>query len=227
MWNGLAAAGQNDYHTKTLSYHNYLYGMRMNRYSFISRLTSITFASLLALVAVSCVFSPKEGSTDGPPVDNSWAEPTTPDKVLSNLRTSFNLLDIEYYERCLDVNFYYTSPSAEDSLDISWSRSEERAVMENMMDQVKEIVFTASENTRYEEWGSNVPGIPTGAKIDLQGEHPDDIWVIIDMYVTIDVFTQDSGDFRAEQNMQFKMVEDRETELYSIIQWYDENPLTQ
>lgn len=199
----------------------------MNRYSFISRLTSIAFVSLLALVAVSCVFSPKEGTSDGPPVDNSWIEPTTPDKVLSNLRTSFNLLDIEYYERCLDVNFFYKSPSAGDSLAIYWSRSEERAVMENMMDQVKEIVFTASENSRSEEWGSNLPDIPSGAKIDLQGEHPDDIWIIIDMYVTIDVFTQDRGDFRAEQDMQFKMLEDRETGLYSIIQWHDDNPLTQ
>lgn len=203
------------------------YGIRMNCHTFITRLSAIACVCFLALVAGSCIFSPKEGTSTGLPVDNTWIVPTTPDRVLANLRVSFNLLDIEYYEQCLNVNFYYRSPSAEDSLDIYWSRSDERAVMENMMEQVKEIVFTANENTRYEEWGLNVPGIPAGAILDQQGEHPDDIWVIIDSYVTIDVFTKDRGDFRAEQDMQFKMVEDRATGLYTIIQWYDENPLTQ
>ncbi len=188
----------------------------------------ILFACTLLILCAgpACIFNPDPGTIETPP-GGTWEEPRTPDKVLKNLRSALNQRDIEMYERCLDEDFFYRSPSAVDSLDIIWSRSVERAVMENMMNQVKEIVFTASENSRFSEYGRNVPNIPPGERIDEDNEHPDQVWIIIDAYVTIDVFTNQFGDFKAQQDMQFKMVEDPRTGLYTIIQWYDENPLTE
>ncbi len=181
--------------------------------------------SLALLVFTSCIFSPDTGEKSPKP-PQQWEEPTTPRKVIKNLEVAFDQLDIDFFERCLHENYYYRSPSDTDEFDLYWSRSEEVMAVGNVMDGCREIIFTPSEIRIYEEYGSNVPNKPDGAIIDDSGEHPDDIWYICDYYITMDIFTKELGDFKVQQDMHFKMVQDPETELFSIIRWVDDNQLT-
>ena len=94
------------------------------------------------------------------------------------------------------------------------------------MNVSREIIFNQSEINIYEEYGKNVPDKPDGAKLDEMDEHPDDIWYICNYYITMDIFAGDYGDFKVQQDMKFKIVEDPETHLYSIIRWVDDEQLT-
>ncbi len=172
---------------------------------------------------ISCIFSPKTGKKKSSPTPQELV-PTSPRNVINNLQVAFNLRDIDFFERCLHEDYYYISPSLIDSLDIQWSYSDDILAVRGVMEKSREIIFTPSEINIYEEYGANVPNIPETAILETGNEHPDDIWWICDYYITIDIFTNDYGDFKAQQDMKFKMVEDTETKLYSIIQWYDETP---
>ena len=184
------------------------------------------FVILLFSASLSCIFSPKTGKKDSQPV-GQWVEPTTPRKVINNLQVSFNLRDIDFYERCLHENYFYRSPSDIDSLDLYWSRSEDVQTVGNIMRGCREFIFNSSEINIYEEYGKNVPDKPDGAKLDENDEHPDEIWYICAYYITMDIFTLNFGDFKVQQDMIFKMVENPETHLFSIIRWVDLNPLIQ
>ena len=181
---------------------------------------------LAAILGSSCIFSPDTGKKEEKPA-GQWVEPTTPRKVIANLVASFDLLNIEFFDRSLHANYYYRSPSNVDELDIYWSKSEDRQAVESLMDKSEEIIFTPSEINVYEEYGKNVTPRPDGANLDTNEEHPDDIWYICEYYITIDIFSKDLGEFKVQQDMKFKMVEDKTTHLYSIIRWVDENPLTE
>lgn len=172
---------------------------------------------------ISCIFSPKTGKKKSSSTPQELV-PTSPRNVINNLQVAFNLRDIDFFERCLHEDYYYVSPSLIDSLDIQWSYSDDILAVRGVMEKSREIIFTPSEINIYEEYGANVPNIPETAILETGNEHPDDIWWICDYYITIDIFTNDYGDFKAQQDMKFKMVEDNETKLYSIIQWYDESP---
>jgi len=178
---------------------------------------------ILSSAYVSCIFSPKTGKKKSPPTPQ-WLDPISPRNVINNLQVAFNLRDIDFFERCLHENYYYISPSQTDSLNIQWPRSDDILAVKGVMEKSREIIFTPSEINIYEEYGANVPNIPETAVLETDDEHPDDIWWICDYYITIDIFTNDYGDFKAQQDMKFKMIEDTETKLYSIIQWYDETP---
>lgn len=196
------------------------------------RLTSymklkISVALLLVLfTASSCLFSPKPGKkTPGPA--QQWQEPTSPSIVIKNLEVAFTQLDIDFYERCLNENFFYRSPSNIDELDIYWSRSQEIQTMRRLFDECREFIFTPSEIHVYEEYGKNVPNIPDGAIVDENGDHPNDIWIVCDYYITMDIFFNQLGTFKVQQDMKFKMVEDQTSHLYSIIRWVDDTQIVQ
>ncbi|MBA7575858.1 hypothetical protein ES708_17694 [subsurface metagenome] len=183
------------------------------------------FVIVLIVLPISCIFSPKTSDNDdnGTPT-GQWEDPTTPRKVMKNLQVSFNLLDIDFFERCLNENYFYSSPSLIDSLDIHWNRSEEVSTIGSIMNNCKDFIFTPSEIKIYQEYGANVTDQPDGASLDVNDEHPDDIWYICSYYITMDIFTNDFGDFKVQQDMIFKMVEDPDTHQYSIIRWVDETP---
>ena len=181
----------------------------------------------LVFTPLSCVFSPNSGKKVKNDQPGVFVEPTTYSKVISNLQVAFARRDIDFYDRCLHENYFYISPSDVDELDLYWSRSEELEVMRNLMNGCREIVFTHSRINIYEEYGKNVPNKPDGAMIDSDDEHPDEIWYVGNYYITIDIFTNDFGDFKVQQDMQFIMVEDSETHLFSIIRWIDNNQITQ
>lgn len=193
------------------------------------KIKSITYNFIFAILAFSvltssCIFSPETGEKGPKPV-GQWIEPTTPRKVITNLELSFSLLDVDFYEKCLHENYFYRSPSDIDEFDLYWSRSEDIRVIGNMMDKCKEIIFTPSEIHIYEEYGKNVQNKPDGATLDENNDHPDDIWYVCDYYITIDIFTKEIGDFKVQQDMKFKIVENPETHLYSIIRWVDDNQI--
>jgi len=180
----------------------------------------------LLLLNLSCVFSPDTGEkTRKPPPQ--WVEPTTPRKVIKNLEVAFTQLDIDFYERCLHENFYYRSPSDIDEFDIYWSRPVEIETMRKLFAECREFIFTPSEINIYEEYGKNVPNKPDGAIIDENDEHPDDIWIVCDYYITMDIFFKTLGDYKVQQDMKFIMVEDPETHLFSIIRWVDDTQITE
>ena len=185
------------------------------------RNTLILIVFLMLTMSVSCIFSPKSDKKSETPA-GQWETPTTPRKVINNLQVSFSQLDIDFFERCLHENYYYLSPSDIDSLDIYWSRSEDVSAVRGVMSASREIIFNPSEINIYEEYGKNVPNKPDGAKLDEMEEHPDDIWYICSYYISIDIFAAEYGDFKVQQDMKFKMVEDLDTHLYSIIRWVDD-----
>ena len=182
--------------------------------------------SIVIILSFSCIFSPDTGKkTPKPPLQ--WEEPTTPRQVIENLEMSFNQLDIDFYERCLHENFFYRSPSDVDEFDIYWNRSNEIEVMRKMFPACREFIFTPNEIRIYEEYGKNVENKPDGAIIDSEDLHPDDIWIVCDYYITMDIFFTEMGDYKVQQDMKFKMVENLETHLYSIIRWVDETQFAQ
>ena len=198
--------------------------MKINKNSI--HFSGIFLTIFILSVSLSCIFSPKTGKK-GPQPAGQWEEPTTPRKVVNNLQLSFNLLDIDFFEKCLHDNYYYSCPSDIDSLDIYWSRSEDYQAVKSVMEKCREIIFIPSEISISEEYGKNVPDKPDGATLDYENEHPDEIWYICDYYITMDIFSPELGDFKVQQDMKFKMVEDPATHFFSIIRWIDENPLVQ
>jgi len=188
--------------------------------------TVILLINIAFILTSSCIFSPDTGKKNQKP-PQQWTEPTTPRKVIDNLEVAFTLLDIDFYERCLHENFFYRSPSDVDEFDIYWSRSVEIETMRKLFAECREFIFTPSEIHIYEEYGKNVPDIPDGAVIDENDDHPDEIWILCDYYIAMDIFFKELGDFKVQQDMKFKMVEDPETHLFSIIRWVDDTQIVQ
>ena len=179
---------------------------------------------LTAILAQSCIFSPKSDKKDPPDEGNLvWTPPTTPRKVIENLEVSFRKRDIEFYRNCLNPDYYYISPSKIDELDITWGFSEDVRVVGNIMDASNEFIFTPSEHSIVMEYGKNVPVPSEDVIIEAGDEHPDEIWYIGYYYITMDIVTNDNS-YKVQQDMQFKMVEDTDTGLFSIIRWIDETP---
>ncbi|MFC1693416.1 hypothetical protein ACFL1R_07920 [Candidatus Latescibacterota bacterium] len=196
----------------------------MNGKKNLLHIISVISVSLSCLFLFSCIFSPKPDKNTNKPPAGKIEEPTTPQKVINNLQVAFQDLEIDFYERCLHQDFYYRSPSNIDSLDLAWGFSEEISIITNMMEASREIIFSPSEIRTYEEYGVNYPDKPDGAIIAPNNEHPDEKWIICDYYITIDINTKELGDFKVQQDMKFKMFKNPETDLYSIIQWFDETP---
>lgn len=180
--------------------------------------------AIAAMTAQSCIFSPKDDK--GGTIDDSnlvWTPPTTPRKVIQNLEVTFRKRDIEFYRNCLNPDYYYISPSKIDELDIAWGFSEDIRVVGNIMSASNEFIFTPSEHSIFMEYGKNVPNPPEDAVIESGDEHPDEIWYICSYYITMDIVTNDNS-YKVQQDMLFKMVEDPDTGLFTIIRWIDETP---
>ncbi len=180
---------------------------------------SIAVFLLIAFGTASCIFSPQK-EDDNSIVVGKWETPTSPDKVLNNLKLAFDDLNPEFYRNCLHDNYFYVSPSAVDTPDIRWSKSEDVSVIENLMKGTTKFVFNAIENSRYLEYGINYPEIPEGATV-VQ-EHPNEVWTVITYTVDMDIFTRSFGDMNVHQFMQFKFFQDPKNDnLWSIILWND------
>ena len=171
-----------------------------------------------ALIAGSCVFSPKSESPEPTPT-GKWEDPSSPDKVVSNLKVAFNDLNIEFYRDCLNDNYFYLSRSEVDNIDIRWSKSEDVTTVENLMNGCLKFVFTAVQNTVHEEYGKDYPDIPDGAVV--VPEHPNEKWLVVSYIVDMEIFTKTKGDFNVHQYMEFKFVQDPKTKFYSIVLWND------
>ncbi len=193
----------------------------------VSLVTKLSLIAVIVLLSVSsCIFSPKSGNKDNP-VTPVIKDPITPEIVIENLQAAFNLRDADLYEKILHENFYYQyTPEYDDHPEI-WTRTQEIDIMRNMFAELKEIVVTPSLVSTHDEYGINMENIPPGAVIDSSGEHPDEKWVICNYYITMDIFFQELGDFKVQQDMQFKMVEDPDTNFYSIIRWVDDDNITE
>jgi hypothetical protein len=173
---------------------------------------------LTALIAGSCIFSPKKDSgqnTGGGQI----LTPSTPDNVVNNLKVAFQQLNINFYRDTLHDNYFYTSKSTTDTLDIRFSKSEDVRVIENVMNNCTSFVFTSSEYGSMEEWGKDVPNPPNGAIV--VDEHPSEVWLVKTYLIDMDIFTKTYGDFKIHQLMEFKFVQNPQSKLYSIIQWND------
>jgi hypothetical protein len=177
-------------------------------------------AALVALLSGSCVFSPKSEDPDPGP-GGKWEDPTTPDKVINNLKVAFDNLDINKYRDCLHNNYFYTSPSTTDNPDIRWSKSEDVSTVGNVMTGSKNFVFTAVENSRHEEYGKDYPPdqIPEGAVV--VDDHPTEKWVVVNYTVDMEIMTKEHGEYDVHQFMEFKFLQDPASKLYSIILWND------
>jgi hypothetical protein len=183
-----------------------------------TRITRIcAVLSLVLLFSGACIFSPtKDKPVSGP--GGKVEIPTTPEKVLNNLKLAFDDENIEYYRNCLNDNYFYVSRSEVDTLDIRWSKSEDVQIVEKVMKGSSKFVFNAVQNAQIEEYGKNCPNIPVGATV--VDEHPNEMWLVINYTVDMEIFTKSFGDINVHQFMEFKFVKDAEG-LYSIIQWND------
>jgi len=125
-------------------------------------------------------------------------------------------------------NYFYESLSNTDSLNVSWSRSSDVSVMDNLFDDCQSFVFTPLFSSVVIEYGSEVyetlEEYPDGAQIT--DEHPNDIWRIYNYDISMDLSFKTHGEIRVHQFMKFVMVEDKNEE-WSIIRWIDETSLTE
>ncbi|MFC1560996.1 hypothetical protein ACFL4V_00810 [Candidatus Latescibacterota bacterium] len=178
----------------------------------------------LFVLSFSCIFAPKEGKNNVSDTTGKWQDPIAPAIVIENLKVAFNDRDIDFYERCLHVDYFYESLSEIDSLDVSWSRSTDVRVMQNLFDDCIAFVFTPSSSSLIKEYGINIPDKPDGALVS--DEHPDEIWYIYNYDITMDLTFKTYGEMKVHQFMKFVMVESPENH-WSIIRWIDETSLTQ
>ena len=195
--------------------------MKITHYRF-SILFIFAFVLFSSIGLQSCIFSTDEGDGGGNPDERVFEDPTTPSLVIQNLEVSFSHLEPDWYERCLHENFIYEVEDKTDENPLRWARDDEIKTIKNLMSDCTQFIFTASENSSYEEWGSEVPDPPTGTQVSE--EHPNEIWYIFDYLVTMNIFTKTYGDFQVKQDMIFKMVKDSDTGFYSIISWVDVTP---
>jgi hypothetical protein len=147
--------------------------------------------------------------------------------VIENLKVAFNDRDIDLYERCLHENYFYESISTTDSLNVTWSRSTDVSVMENLFDDCLSFVFTPIQSSIIIEYGSAIAetlGVAEGMQIT--DDHPNEIWKIYNYDISMDLSFKTHGEMRVHQFMKFAMVEDENNE-YSIIRWIDETSLTE
>jgi hypothetical protein len=179
---------------------------------------------ILFILSSSCIFAPKEGTKKDSETTGKWQEPILPQIVIENLKVSFNDRDIDFYERCLHEDYFYESPSEIDSLDVSWSRSTDVRVMQNLFDDCIACVFTPSSSSLIKEYGINISDRPNGALVSE--EHPDEIWYIYNYDISIDLTFKTYGEMKVHQFMKFAMVENPENH-WSIIRWIDETSLTE
>ncbi len=171
------------------------------------------------VLSASCVFSPKsENGGDDP--TGKWEEPVSPEKVLNNLELAFDDLNVEFYRKCLNDNYFYLSRSEVDNIDIRWNKSEDVSTIDNIMKGSTKFVFQAVENSTHEEYGKDYPPekIPDGAVV--VDDHPNEMWVVVNYIVDMEIFTKTKGDYRVHQYMEFKFIKDSENH-YSIILWND------
>lgn len=180
-------------------------------------------ATLLCVSVSSCIFSPAEGERKPNP-PGKWQDPISPGIVIKNLEVSFSNLDIDFYERCLNPDYSYENISEIDSLNVSWSRSTDIRTVGNVFKNSISFVFTPDFQTVVEEYGENVPDIPTGAITSK--EHPDDIWYRFNYAITMDISLKVFGEYRINQFMTFVMVQDSSAR-WSIIRWIDSSQLSQ
>ncbi len=183
------------------------------------RYYSLFSVLLIVLFTGSCIFSPKKdsGQTTG---DGKIEIPSTPDKVVNNLKVAFQQFNINFYRDCLHDNYFYTNKSETDTLDLRLSKSEDVRIIERIMNNCTSFVFNSNEyGSMYEEWGKDVPNPPNGAMI--VDEHPNEVWQVKTYLIDMDIFTKTYGDFKIHQLMEFKFIQDSKSKLYNIIQWND------
>ncbi|MBN1293262.1 MAG: hypothetical protein JXB48_15595 [Candidatus Latescibacteria bacterium] len=181
-----------------------------------------SFVVFSSMTLQSCIFSKDEGDDKRPPDERVFEDPITAKLVIQNLEVSFSHLEPDWYERCLHKNFIYEVQDKTDENPLRWARDDELRTIKNLMTDCTQFIFTASENSSYEEWGSEVPDPPTGTQVS--DAHPNEIWYIFDYLVTMNIFTKTYGDFQVKQDMIFKMVKDSDTGFYSIVSWVDVTP---
>ena len=184
--------------------------------------SAVFIIAIAGVFSSSCIFSPDKGTETNEPDTGTFQKPIKALTVIENLKVSFSHLEPDWYEQCLNENFFYEVPSKTDELDVRWPRSDDIRIIRNMFADCTAFVFTGSEISSYKEWGQNIPDIPNGAEVSL--EHPDDIWYVYNYTIDMDIFTRSYGNFKVHQDMQFKMVKDPDTGYYSIIRWIDITP---
>jgi hypothetical protein len=173
---------------------------------------------VVALVSGSCIFSPKKDSGGNLPT-GQIETPTSPEKVVNNLKVSFQQLNINFYRDCLHDNYFYESKSDTDTLDIRLSKSEDVRTVERIMNNCTSFVFNSSDVNSYDEYGKDVADPPSGAII--VDDHPNEVWLVKTYLIDMGIFTKTYGDFSIHQLMEFKFVQNPANKLYSIIQWND------
>ena len=158
-------------------------------------------------------------------VESRYEEPTTPQILFQNLRKAMIDKDIDRYEEVFHPDFIYLSPSKIDTLDLWWDISTELHIIKNMFNYVEDIRYTRGENRFYPEYGSRMDYPDTS---QVSEEHPDELWLVYDNYVTIDVIGIDyggvTGDLFVQQDMIYKVVKDSTSGYYSVIRWIDVVP---
>ena len=86
----------------------------MNR-KLIQSLNLTVLSAALILLGAGCIFSPsKDNGTDGGGGTHQYLEPTTPENVLVNLRTSYEARDSVEYKALYDSSYVGTSQDLSD-----------------------------------------------------------------------------------------------------------------
>lgn len=77
--------------------------MRTNKHLLLTMLA----LALIALSAPGCIFSPDSDDNDPPPVDDDYADATTPTILVDNFKIAYQTMDIDGYENMLDNRFQF------------------------------------------------------------------------------------------------------------------------
>jgi hypothetical protein len=109
---------------------------------------------------------------------------------------------------------------------VTWSRSTDVDILENLLDDCLSFVFTPIQSSLIFEYGSAMPDSLIPANAQISDEHPNEVWRIYNYDISMDLSFKTHGEMRVHQFMKFAMVEDENNE-WSIIRWIDETSLTE
>ena len=181
--------------------------MDMNRRSTFA----IVLLVLLGLLACN-PFAPEKKKGGGGTPDRTLQNPTTPEILFENLDYAMNNRDIEVYEDLLDEDYWFTEPSEIDSLDLAWGKDYDMDAVRNIFEAFTTFEYNFIASRRDVELGIEYPGEGPDA-------HPDEDWDVFFGPVEMFMLDDNSDGFIVNQNMTFKLRQDKDTDLYTIIRW--------